>query len=151
MEYMKIQKRLFALAILLSLLSPSSKAISPLEVRQAIAQTGGTEKFLKLMVLNMVKDAPVRLDSQTLLISGLALGSSAHLDHQITSVESKVQWKQQKYDARAIVDYQTNKVCSGEVFSLLLKENGVRLNYRYYAKNGELLFTFEVAKKNCKL
>lgn len=135
--------------MLLFLVIPGGKAIPPSEVRQTVTQTGGTEKFLKIMVLNMVKDAPVRLDSQTLLISGLALGTSAHLDHQITTVESKWQWKQKKYDASSIIDYQTNKVCSGEVLSVMLKEYGVLLNYRYYAKNGDLLFAFEITKKEC--
>lgn len=136
---------------LLLLVSPVTvRAISPPEVRQAITQSGGAEKFLKMMVANMVKDAPVRLDSQTLLISGLSLGTSAHLDHQITGVRTKAEWKQQRYDAQLIIDYQTNKVCSGEVLALMLREYGVTLNYRYYAKNGELLFAFEVGRKNCR-
>lgn len=147
---MKTSRYLSALAI--SLLSASSgvMAISPSEVRQAVVQSGGAEKFLKMMVSNMVKNAPVRLDAQTLLTSGLALGTSAHLDHQITSIESKEEWKRQNYDARPIITYQTNKVCSGEVLSVMLKEYGVLLHYRYYAKNGELLFAFEVERKNCR-
>jgi hypothetical protein len=141
---------LLTLTTSLFFMSSQSSAISPSEVRLVVTQSGGAEKFLKLTIANMVKDAPTRLDSDTTLLSGLALGLSAALDHQVTSVDSKKQWDRLRLDARPIIAYQTNKVCSGAVLSVLLKEYGVTLNYRYYAKNGERLFSFEVEKKDCR-
>lgn len=137
---------LLALAVM-SLFPLAAHSITPQEVRQAVKQSGGPESFVRLLLQNMVKNPPIQLDTITVFLSGYATGKTAFLDHQIIQVETKSSWHQS--DAEMFIRYQTNKVCSGDVLSVLIREYDASVFYRYFAKNGERLFAFEVKKSDC--
>ena len=120
------------------------------EVQNAIKEAGGPDKFLMAMTKSLASQAPLVLDSETTLVSAVSFGVDAHLNHQLVGVRGKFDWRGYEREQALIISHQRNKVCSGDVWSVLLNKYNASGNYRYYARNGDLLFSFSVDKKHCQ-
>jgi predicted nucleotide-binding protein (sugar kinase/HSP70/actin superfamily) len=136
--------------VLLLLAYQPAWAITEKEVRDAVRQAGGPQKLLVAMAKNMSSQAPLTLDTETTLLSAVAFDLDMNIDHQLININKKSDWAVFIKEQVKIESYQRNKLCSGDVWKVLLNQYGARGNYRYYARNGELLFSFTVEKKHCQ-
>ena len=145
---MKNFKNLIFIFANLLLLTVNALAFEDSDVRKAIKQVGGVEKFVKQMAETMAKNTPQQLDKETSLISVLSNGDTINLTHLVSSQKSK-EIIQDKKLVEYFKNFQTEKLCSSQVSKILIIEFGVTYHYQYVSPKGSNLFVFDVRKKNC--
>jgi len=126
----------------------NSFAFEDNDVRRAVNQLGGVDKFLNKLSDTMAKNLPQQLDKDTRFVSVLSNGNTINFLHMITNVKSKKDILDKDFIS-TFIKFQTNKICTSSVSKILVNEFDATYHYQYVSSTGEEIFVFDVKKKNC--
>lgn len=138
---------IICLSVTTSVASTAS-SYTPAEIRAAIKQAGGPEKFLAVIGSNTAKSSGQMLDSQTQLIGSAANGKT--IIYYMRSVNfDKKDIPELSAMRRTIASKNAPMVCSAPVASILIQEFGAEYKYIIYSKSREYLFDYSIKKLTC--
>ena len=138
---------LFALALTFSF--PTLAATyTPDQIRSAIKQAGGPEKFASTIAANTAKLAGTRIDDQTELTGAAALGKTI-VYYVRTFNHSKSDIKNLQKTKADIAGRNAPSVCTAPTATILINEYDVEYKYMVYSKSREYLFEYSYNKLTC--
>ena len=139
---------LFALALSISI--PSLAATyTPDQIRLAIKQAGGPEKFASTIASNTAKLAGTRIDDQTELAGAAAMGKTI-VYYVRTFNHSKSDIKNIQKTLSDIAGRNAPSVCTAPTATILINEYDVEYKYMVYSKSKEYLFEYVYNKQTCR-
>ena len=145
-------RNIFLLYLLISVSLASSNVVASDEndVKIAIQNVGGVDKFMTLMVETISKTVPKQLDSDTTIIAASSLGKSFNLTHMLIN-ENGSNLSGGKKLADIFIQFQTVKICTNPFTKVVINDYGASVRYEYLSTTGAYLFGFEVNKSKCEV
>jgi len=142
-----LKSLLFSMSLALSTVSVAG-SYTPEQVRSAIKQAGGAERFIAEIAKNTAKISGQMLDDQTQLTSSVALERTLVYYLRMVNYE--------KRDIQNISAFRRNvasllapSVCTAPVASILINEHRAEYKYMVYSKSREYLFEYGLNRITC--
>ncbi len=123
-------------------------AYTPDEIRLAIKQAGGAEKFLIMVSTDTAKIAPRMLDRDTELLSAVSQGKTiVYYVRMVNFAKSDI--GDITATRRNILEAASPAICTAPISSILIREHLAEYKYIVYSKSREHLFEYVINRNIC--
>ena len=115
------------------------------QIRTAIRQAGGPERFMQEMARQTARNLPTRTNANVEVQSIAANGKQLMYVTRLLNVE-----KSSVQDIEALKRSNVNFAgCRSPILGFLIREHDSKISYSVLARGTEFLFQYDLDRKNC--
>lgn len=126
----------------------AASAYTPDQIRFAIRQYGGSERFLAAMATRAAKSSGQMIDVQTQITGAAAVRNTIVFYMRLINHE-KADIPDLSAARRSIASTLSPSVCTDPVASILIHEYGAEYKYMAYSKSRVYLFDYSFNRSTC--
>lgn len=121
---------------------------TPEQIRAAVRQAGGPERFMSALATNTAKMSGQMLDDQTQITGAVA--NDRTLVYYLRLVNhNKVDIPDLPAFRKKVASMLSPSVCTAPIASIVINEHGAEYKYMVYSKNREFLFDYALNRTTC--
>ena len=146
-KYLMLKLLLLSISIVASTVSVAG-SYTPEQVRSAVKQAGGAERFIAEMAINSAKMSGQMLDDQTQLTGSVSRQRTVVYYLRMVNYEKK-DIKDIDAFGRKVASMLAPSVCTAPIASILINEYGAEYKYMAYSRSRAYLFEYGFNRTTC--